>query len=232
MPATRPLDDVRSAALAAATRLFASHGFDGTALQDIADAVGVSKPAVLHHYPSKEHLRQAVLDSILERWNSTLPRLLAAASAGHDRFDAVFGELTRFFAADPDRARILMREILDRPEELRGTLRRLMRPWLAAVAQYVRAGRDAGRHHVDMDEEAYVLHVIQLVVAATACSAVTPMVLEGDAQARYSGELVRIARSSLFSSPREPVTPTTPRTRTPSPRARGTRGGRSGRGSP
>jgi AcrR family transcriptional regulator len=199
MPATRPQDDVRAGALAAATHLFGAHGFDGTSLQAIADAIGVSKPAVLHHYPSKEHLRQAVLDGILEHWNQRLPHLLLAASAGLGRFDAVFGELVRFFTADPDRARILVREILDRPEELRRTLRRVMRPWLAAVAQYVRVGREAGRHYPDMDEEAYVLHVIQLAVMATACGSVTSSVLEGDVEARYDRELVRIARTSLFS---------------------------------
>src|SRR3984893_4818926 len=95
--------DVRSATITAATRLFAAHGFDGTALQDIADAVGVTKPAILHHFPSKEHIRQAVLDGILAHWNKTLPRLLLAATASRDRFDAVFGELHRFFATDPDR---------------------------------------------------------------------------------------------------------------------------------
>ena len=57
-----PETDVHNATIAAATRLFAAHGFNGTALQDIADAVGVTKPAILHHFPSKEHVRQAVLD--------------------------------------------------------------------------------------------------------------------------------------------------------------------------
>src|SRR5688500_17820107 len=115
MVATRAAVDVRTGIVQAATRLFAAHGFDGTAVQDIADAVGVSKPAVLHHFPSKEHVRQAVLDSILAHWNGTLPRLLLAATASADRFDAVFGELHSFFAADPDRARVVMREVLDRP---------------------------------------------------------------------------------------------------------------------
>jgi TetR/AcrR family transcriptional regulator len=191
-------NDVRSATITAATRLFAAHGFEGTALQDIANAVGVSKPAVLHHFPSKEHIRQAVLDGILAHWNKTLPRLLLAAAAGRDRFDAVFGELYRFFAADPDRARLMLREALDRPADLRRLLRGPVRPWLSAVAGYARAGRESGRHHVDVDEEAYVLHILQLVVTATACASVTSTVLEGESGIRYPRELARIARTSLF----------------------------------
>src|SRR4051812_42040683 len=132
--------DVRAAVVRAATRLFAAHGFDGTALQDVADAVGVSKPAVLHHFASKERIREGVLEAILEHWQKTLPRLLLAATASEDRFEAVFGELHRFFAADPDRARVVLRETLDRPAEARRLLVGPVRPWLDAVAGYIRSG--------------------------------------------------------------------------------------------
>src|SRR5579862_9725607 len=99
--------DVRAAVIKAATRLFAAHGFDGTAVQDVADAVGVTKPAVLHHFASKEHLRMAVLGAILAHWKDTLPTLLLAATASEERFEAVFGELHRFFAQDRDRALVV-----------------------------------------------------------------------------------------------------------------------------
>lgn len=204
MVVSRSLEnDVRSATIAAATRLFAAHGFDGTALQDIADAVGVTKPAILHHFPSKEHIRQAVLGGIFEHWNKILPRLLLAATASTDRFDAVFGELHRFFVADPNRARLLVRESLDRPGELRKLLRGV-RPWLSAVAQYVRSGRESGRHHADIDDEAYVLHILQFVIAAAACASASSAVLESDPASRYDRELARIARSSLFLPRPEP----------------------------
>jgi AcrR family transcriptional regulator len=190
--------DVRAATIAAATRLFAAHGFEGTALQDIADAVGVTKPAVLHHFPSKEHIRQAVLDAIVQHWQKTLPRLLLAATASTDRFDAVFGELHRFFAADPDRARLIVRETLDRPAEIRKLLRGPVRRWHAAIGQYVSAGRDAGQHYADVDPQAYVIHILLLVITATASASVTSTVIDGDAQPRYDRELARIARASLF----------------------------------
>jgi TetR/AcrR family transcriptional regulator len=199
MVASRSSDgDVRAATIVAATRLFAAQGFGGTALQDIADAVGVTKPAVLHHFPSKEHIRQAVLDAILAHWNDALPRLLLAATASADRFDAVFGELHRFFAADPDRARVIIRETLDRPAEIRKLLRGPVRRWHAAIGQYVSAGRDSGHHYADVDPEAYVIHILLLVITATASSAVTTAVLENDAHPRYDRELARIARASLF----------------------------------
>lgn len=190
--------DVREETIAAATRLFAAHGFEGTALQDIADAVGVSKPAVLHHFPSKEHVRQAVLDAILAHWNGMLPRLLLAATASGDRFDAVFGELHRFFAADPDRARLIVRETLDRPAEMRKVLRGTVHQWHSAVAGYIEAGRETGRHYADVDPEAYVVLIMLLVITATASSPVTAAALDRDGQARFDREVARIAHASLF----------------------------------
>jgi AcrR family transcriptional regulator len=80
------------------TRLFSERGFDGTTLQDIAAAVKVTKPAVLHHFPSKEHVLRAVLGEIVAHWEATLPRLLLAATAGESRFDTVLGAVYRFFA--------------------------------------------------------------------------------------------------------------------------------------
>jgi TetR/AcrR family transcriptional regulator len=208
--AAAPPTDVRDKIVVAATRLFAGAGFDATPLQAIADAVGVTKQAVLHHFPTKEHVRKAVLDAMLAHWNETLPRLLVAATASEDRFDAVFGECHRFFAEDPDRARLVMREALDRPAEMKRLLRGPVRPWLAAVAEYIRLGQSTGRHFADVDPEAYVVHVLQLVLASAASASVTRAALDDDARARgsaeggtrppnrYDRELARIAKASLF----------------------------------
>jgi AcrR family transcriptional regulator len=44
-----------------AAALFARRGFAKTSVQDVADAVGLSKAGLLHHFPSKEALYAAVL---------------------------------------------------------------------------------------------------------------------------------------------------------------------------
>jgi AcrR family transcriptional regulator len=44
-----------------AAALFARRGFAKTSVQDVADAVGLSKAGLLHHFPSKDALRAAVL---------------------------------------------------------------------------------------------------------------------------------------------------------------------------
>ena len=44
-----------------AAALFARRGFAKTSVQDVADAVGLSKAGLLHHFPSKDALWDAVL---------------------------------------------------------------------------------------------------------------------------------------------------------------------------
>jgi TetR/AcrR family transcriptional regulator len=196
---TQGLTETQQHIISAATRLFAAHGFDGTPVQAIADEVGMSKQAVLHHYPSKEHVRRAVLDSIVTHWNEKLPELLVAASASEDRFDAVFGELVRFFLLAPDRARLVLREALDRPQEVDAMLRGPVRPWLLAVARYILAGQQSQRHFPEADAEAYVLHVMQLVLVAVAARELAPSFLGPHALERYDLELVRIAKAAIFA---------------------------------
>ena len=45
----------------AAVEVFSSVGYRKGSLRDVADKVGLSQAGVLHHFPSKEHLLQAVL---------------------------------------------------------------------------------------------------------------------------------------------------------------------------
>jgi AcrR family transcriptional regulator len=45
----------------AAVEVFATVGYHKGSLRDVADRVGMSQAGLLHHFPSKEHLLQAVL---------------------------------------------------------------------------------------------------------------------------------------------------------------------------
>ncbi len=188
--------DVRTQILDAATRRFAAHGYGGTSLSAIADEVGIRKASLLYHFASKEDLHRSVLDQVILRWNGVLPRLLAA---GAERFDALLSETVRFFAEDPDRARLVLRETLDHPEAMRERLLVAVAPWLEVIAGYVRRGQATGEVRADADPEAYLLHVIHLVIGGTAISDTLGTALQADGVDRLTRELERIAKVSLFT---------------------------------
>jgi AcrR family transcriptional regulator len=59
--ATRPFrQQIDEGIVDRAAALFARRGFEQTSVQAIADAVGLSKAGLLHHFPSKDALREAV----------------------------------------------------------------------------------------------------------------------------------------------------------------------------
>ena len=196
---------MREQILDAATRLFAQRGFDGTSLQGIADAVGIRKASLFHHFPSKEDLRLKVLDKLLSHWNEVVPRILAATSAGVDQSDAIIQEATAFFLADPDRARFLTREVLDSAEGIKALLTTHLRPWFAVLCDHIRRGQKAGRVYAEVDPEVYLLQMINLVVCCTATLGVLGPLVEGPTEnpqflKRHITEMLRISRASLFKS--------------------------------
>jgi AcrR family transcriptional regulator len=61
-PTATVIDDTSSRIRAIALELFAAQGFDGTALQQIADRLGVTKAALYYHFKSKDELLNAVVE--------------------------------------------------------------------------------------------------------------------------------------------------------------------------
>lgn len=195
--------DVRTQILTHATRLFAERGYDGTSVQEIADAVGIRKPSLLYHFKSKDQLRENVISEMLAHWNALLPTLLMKATR-EERFEATMDALCEFFIEDPDRARIILRETLDRPERMQALLAEFVRPWIALIAEQLERAKSQGMVRSDIDAEAYAVQVIAMAVSGTAVIDTLETILPGDVvrgttRERHVRELTRVARSSLYT---------------------------------
>ena len=62
-------DEILDAAVAA----FTEKGFNGSSLRDIASRAGMSHNGVLHHFPDKAGILEAILDRRIERSDSQFP---------------------------------------------------------------------------------------------------------------------------------------------------------------
>ena len=192
--------EIRVRILDEATRLFAGRGFEGTSVQAIADAVGIRKPSLLYWFESKDALRRAVLDEVLAHWKAELPHLMRAATTGKDRFASGVGALLAYFRAEPWRARLILREMLDAPDEMRGRLVEHIRPWTGLVGDYIRLGQSQGSVRADADPEAYVVEVVAMVIGTVALGEVSAaMIAPSPSVQKQLEELVRIARAALFN---------------------------------
>jgi TetR/AcrR family transcriptional regulator len=197
----RARGNVRARILSVATQLFATRGFDGTSLQEVADRVGVRKPSVLHHFSSKEALRAAVTRQVLEHWSQAIPSALRAAGTGPARFEALSREIVNFLTEHPARARLLLREALDHAEEYRRFFASDILPLLALISDSVLEGQRRGVYRPEVDPEMYLVNLVQCAIVSVAIGNTPSGPAGGGPRAkldRATRELVRMARDSLL----------------------------------
>jgi AcrR family transcriptional regulator len=90
-----------------ATGLFAEHGYEGTSIEAVLTAAGVSRGALYHHFAGKEALFTAVIEALSERITEQLREVISGCA---DPVDAVrTGALSWIdLAGDPVIQRIML----------------------------------------------------------------------------------------------------------------------------
>jgi TetR/AcrR family transcriptional regulator len=134
---TDPVVSTRDQILAEAQHCFAEQGFDGTSLNDIAAGVGIRRPSLLHHFPSKEAIYREVFERSLSDW---ILRIEAVGDAqGNepwDQMELVVDTAFDWFAENPDFVRIMRREALDNQGHLGFDLGAVLKPLFDRAAAF------------------------------------------------------------------------------------------------
>jgi AcrR family transcriptional regulator len=72
----------RTRILAAAEQLFVERGYHATTLQEIADRVGITKPALYYHFDAKAEILASLLDPMTTELERVLEQSVAAGESG------------------------------------------------------------------------------------------------------------------------------------------------------
>ena len=150
--------------LVAAETLFARRGYSGVGLSEIAEASGLGKSSLFHHFRNKPQLYAAVSTRILGQIEARLLRSLAAGGDPVARLERWLDEMIDLLAENPTWARVLLRSLFedddlpgDTPEELEG--RRAIGEIMGNVANLLREGMSAG-----LFRAAHVHHLLLTLV--------------------------------------------------------------------
>lgn len=133
-----PPDDstaVRDRVLASAREEFAARGLDAASVRTIGAGAGVTAAMVNYYFGSK----RALYDAVVEEAQGRLMTRLAAALEGGRRAGGPARLAVAYFdflADEGQLQRLLLRQILDRDEHVRGEAARFVRPLRALLERH------------------------------------------------------------------------------------------------
>jgi len=129
---------------------FAQRGYAGVGLREVAEAAGLGKSSLFHHFPTKAALYGAVLDGVIGRIDSRMRRALEAGADAREQLSAAVIALIDTLAEDPPAARLLLRTVFEDDDlspveapELAASEQRLD-ALIARIAQTITDGIAAG----------------------------------------------------------------------------------------
>jgi AcrR family transcriptional regulator len=143
-----------------ATRLFAERGYDGTTLQDIADAIGITRPGLYNYISSKEQLLAALVTDVSENTAHTVRAVrLRTDLSSVEKLRTVVRALVLQRAGAPERFRVLDRTEAALPEEVAALHLKARREVLAEMRTIIEEGVSRGEFR-PRDERLAALSVI------------------------------------------------------------------------
>lgn len=104
-----PERDLRATIVDEATRSFATCGFAGTTMRDVAEACGCTKPALYYHFSSKETLFRAVVEHHLQRIDELMHRTIEGTGPIRPRLHAGVDGMIDYCMRQPLVMRLIQR---------------------------------------------------------------------------------------------------------------------------
>jgi AcrR family transcriptional regulator len=154
----------RERILTRALEVFSERGVGASSIQEVADAAGMSKQALMHHFHTKELLRAGVYELLAVRLREQLPPAAAElVSRSHDRYRGLLEVVLRRFTENREFSRFLVFELLEQPAAVMAWLRDEGAPWLGLIHGVVDQAREKS-----FDTEAHLTVLGAMMLAQSA----------------------------------------------------------------
>ncbi|MGI8457675.1 MAG: TetR/AcrR family transcriptional regulator [Propionibacteriaceae bacterium] len=133
-----PRDQRRAQLLDAANEVFTTHGYHASAMDDIAEAAGVSKPVLYQHFESKLELYFALLDTSCERLVEVVGEAIASTEVNADRVVAAMGAFFDFVSSASGEFRFVFESDLTGDDTVQKRLWAVNNEIADAIAEVIR----------------------------------------------------------------------------------------------
>ncbi|HKY80667.1 MAG TPA: TetR/AcrR family transcriptional regulator [Sphingobium sp.] len=112
----------REAIVDKAAELFASRGFNGASVADLAHACQTSKSLIYHYFPSKEDILFEVMTSHIDQLIDDTEEVMATKGTDAEHFSRLIHAFLHHYAGAADRQKVLLNELANLPESARTTI--------------------------------------------------------------------------------------------------------------
>lgn len=134
-----PAPERRRQLLDAALGAFATTGYHGTSMDDVANAAGVTKPVLYQHFRSKHALYRELLNDVGAQLVEAIAKATADAGGPRQQVEQGFAAYFRFVAANGEAFSLLFGSGSQRDETFAGDVRAVEAAVAAAIAALIDA---------------------------------------------------------------------------------------------
>jgi TetR/AcrR family transcriptional regulator len=149
--------------LAAAERIFATHGLAGARTDAIARAAGVNKAMLYYYFRSKQQLHRAVFENLFRRMETLIQARTPGKASPRDRIRAFVEGYFAFRVAYPNFARLMQQVMVQSPQQAQWLAREYFRPGHKELSRLIREGIAHGDFQ-GVDADHAVLCIIAMIV--------------------------------------------------------------------
>jgi len=133
--------------------VFSEHGFHDTSMNEIAEAVGVTKPVIYQHFGSKRELFSSLIDTVGNDMVETVKTATRAASDGKAQTQRGFQAYFHWVDTHHDGFRLLFGGAARHDDEFSSQIRQITSSIASAVASMIMAD-------VDNENQALIAHAV------------------------------------------------------------------------
>lgn len=153
--------DMRAQILTEAEAVVRRVGYAGFSYADLAERVGIRKPSIHHHFPAKEDLGAALVETYTDRFTEALDDIAAASRDAPERLDAYAGLYRAGLQAGQGcLCGVLASELAGLPERVRAGVRRFFEVNAAWLATVIAEGQAVGSIRADGDAQSQAAAVL------------------------------------------------------------------------
>jgi AcrR family transcriptional regulator len=154
---------VKEAIVRAAMQLFDARGFRETSIQDICDAVGVTKGAFYYYFTSKEELLMEIHQQYIDDLLQSQEEILHKDNSASDKILLIMELLMNSIQNNRSAAKIFFAELRQLGGERLNSIIAKRRQFRKNVEHVVRLGMDDREFRTDLDTGAVTMAILGIV---------------------------------------------------------------------